>query len=351
MAKKTMAKGNGREAREPVLVDLALQGGGSHGAFTWGVLDRLLEEPWLRVDGISGTSAGAMNAVALAYGYAEGGSEGARAALELFWRRVADAARFSPLQRSPLDVLLGHWTMDYSPMFVAMDLMARMVSPYDLNPSGTNPLRSILEEIVDFAHLTDGPIKVFVTATCVRTGRPRVFRNAELSPDVLLASACLPTMFQAIEIDGEAYWDGGYAGNPTISPLVRNCDSQDTILVQINPIERPGAPRSARDILNRLNEVSFNSVLLKELRMIELLRRVADPGHDEGLRWAGMRIHRVTSDVMLDLGYSSKLNTEWSFLSMLRDEGRKAAQSFLDAHGADVGRRSTLDLDVFLEGI
>jgi len=158
-------------------------------------------------------------------------------------------------------------------------------------------------------------------------------------------------MFQAIEIDGEAYWDGGYAGNPTITPLVRHCDSQDTILVQINPINRPGAPRSARDILNRVNEVSFNAVLLKELRMIELLRRVADPGHDEGMRWAEMRIHRVASDVMLDLGYSSKLNAEWSFLSMLRDEGRKAAQSFLNAHGADVGRRSTLDLNALLEGI
>src|SRR5918994_327084 len=198
--------------RGTVLIDFALQGGGSHGAFTWGVLDRLLEEPWLRVDGISGTSAGAMNAAVLADGHAEGGADGGRAALERFWRRVSHAALLSPFRRGPLDALLGRWTLDSSPAYLLMDFASR------------------------------------------------VFRNAEVTPDVLLASACLPTMFQAVEIGGEAYWDGGYAGNPTITPLVRECTSRDTLLVQVNPVERPGTPRLARDILNRLNEVSFNSV-------------------------------------------------------------------------------------------
>ena len=287
--------------RSPVLVDFALQGGGAHGAFTWGVLDRLLEEPWLQIDGISGTSAGAMNAAILVDGYAEGGADGARRHLERYWRQVADAAAFSPFRRSPLDIMLGRWTLDNSPLFIAMDLMSRLYSPYDLNPGGSNPLRGILEKLIDFERLKLAQIKLFITATNVRTGRGRVFHNAEITPEVLLASACLPTLFQAVDIDGEAYWDGGYSGNPTITPLVRECQSRDTILIPINPIERAGTPNTARDILNRVNEVSFNAVLLKELRMIALLRQVADPGNSEGAKWAQMRVHLVRNEIMGDL--------------------------------------------------
>src|SRR6185295_9400949 len=254
-----------------------------------------------------------------------------------FWRKVSRAALLSPLRRGFLDVLLDRWSLDHSPVFVAMDMMARLFSPYDLNPGGFNPLQKILAECIDFERLGQAPIKLFITATNVRTGRGRVFRNRELTPEVLLASACLPTMFQAIEIDGEAYWDGGYAGNPTITPLIRECASNDTILVQVNPIERPGTPRSARAIINRVNEVSFNATLLKELRMIAVLRQVADPGNSEGKRWAGMRIHRIASAAMTELGYSSKLNAEWDFLCMLRDEGRRSAEAFLTAHTADLG--------------
>ena len=336
-------------ARQPVLVDLALQGGGSHGAFTWGVLDRLIEEPWLRIEAISGTSAGAMNAALVADGWTQGGAKGARAALEAYWRRVSRAAAFSPLQRSPLDRLMGRWTLDTSPGYLAMDLMTRVLSPYDLNPFGLNPLRAILDESIDFGRIAGAPIKLFITATNVRTGRGRIFRNAEITADVLLASACLPTMFQAIEIDGEPYWDGGYAGNPTLTPLVRESDAHDTILVQINPRERPNPPRTANEILNRLNEVSFNSPLLKELRMIALLHQVADPGQGEGARWAGMRTHRIMSDALADFGASSKLNAEWEFVSLLKEEGRESADAFLAAHGDDLGRRSTADLDVLIE--
>jgi NTE family protein len=337
-----------RSSRKLLPIDLALQGGGSHGAFTWGVLDRLLEEPWIRIEAISGTSAGAMNAAVLADGFAQGGAAGARAALEHYWERVSRAAAFSPLQRSPLDHLTGRWTLDTSPAFVAMDLMTRLYSPYDLNPLGLNPLRGILEASIDFTRLATSGIKLFITATSVRTGRGRIFRNAEITPDVLLASACLPTMFQAIEIDGEPFWDGGFAGNPTITPLVRESDARDAILVQINPRERLETPRSAAEILNRLNEISFNSPLMKELRMIALLRQVADPGHGEGARWASMRTHRITTDMMVELGASSKLNAEWAFVTMLRDEGRRAAGAFLDEHGDDLGSRSTADLDVLL---
>jgi len=334
--------------RNPVLIDLALQGGGSHGAFTWGVLDRLLEEPWLRIAGISGTSAGAMNAAVLADGWTEGGAEGARTALEKFWQRVSRAAAFSPLQRSPIDRLMGRWTLDTSPGYVFMDLISRVLSPYALNPLDFNPLRRILTESVDCDRLTHSPIKLFITATSVRSGRGSIFRNSEITADVLLASACLPTMFRAVEIDGEPYWDGGFTGNPTITPLVRETEAHDSILVQINPRERSDTPRSAPDILNRLNEISFNSPLMKELRMIALLRQVADPGTGEGGRWAKMRTHRIMTDMLARFGASSKLNAEWEFIAMLRSEGRRAASEFLDANGKDLGKRSTADLDVLL---
>lgn len=340
-----------RTPGNPILIDLALQGGGSHGAFTWGVLDRLLEEPWLAIDGISGTSAGAMNAAVLASGHALGGAQGARDALAAFWRRVSDAARFSPFRRSPLDILLGRWTLDRSPLFVAMDLAARMVSPYDLHPSPANPLARVLAESIDFDALRGAPIRLFITATQVSTGQGRVFRNAEMSPDVLMASACLPTMFQAIEIDGEAYWDGGYAGNPTMTPLVRECDSTDTVLVQVNPLERKGTPRAAREIISRVNEIAFNAPLLKELRMMALLHQVADAGTEEGRRWARMRIHRIASPMMVSLGYSSKLNAEWAFIVKLRDEGRRAAEAFLAEHGDALGVRSSFALEPLLDGV
>jgi len=334
--------------RSPILIDFALQGGGSHGAFTWGVLDRLLEEPWLRIAGISGTSAGAMNAAVLADGWVDGGAEGARAALGKFWQRVSRAAAFSPLQRSPLDRLLGRWTLDTSPAYVFMDLMSRVLSPYALNPLDLNPLRRILAESIDFSRLATSPIKLFITATSVRTGRGRIFRNAEITAEVLLASACLPTMFRAIEIDGEPYWDGGFTGNPTITPLVRETDAHDSILIQINPRERSETPRTAADILNRLNEISFNSPLMKELRMIALLRQVADPGSGEGTRWAQMRMHRIMTDMLTQFGASSKLNAEWEFIAMLRSEGRRAAGDFLDVDGNYLGKRSTADLDALL---
>ena len=279
------------------------------------------------------------------------GRDGARSALGAFWRRVAQSARFSPLRRTPLERALGRWSLDGSPVFVALDLATRLFSPYDLAPWAPNPLEAVLAASVDFDRLARSPIDLFITATHVRTGRGRVFRNGEITPRVLLASACLPTLFRAVEIEGEDYWDGGFSGNPTITPLVRECRSRDIVLVPVNPVERRDVPRSARAILDRVEEVSFNAVLLKELRMIALLRQVADPGDTEGARWAGMRVHQVGNAPLVELGWSSKLNAEWDFLVMLRDEGRRAADAFLAEHGDALGRRSSMDLDVLLRQV
>ena len=340
-----------RCTRSIIPVDLALQGGGAHGAFTWGVLERLLQERHLHIDGISGTSAGAMNAAVLASGFADGGADGACQALHDFWKRVSDAALLSPLTRTPLDILLGHLSLRDSPAFMAMEFTTRLFSPYELNPMGWHPLRAVLETSIDFERLKTSPIKVFITATCVNTGRPRIFHNDEASIDALLASACLPQLFQAVEIDGKAYWDGGYSGNPTISPLVRECSAHDTILVQINPVQRDEIPKTASDIASRVNEISFNAPLLKELRMIAVLQQVADVGQCEGQLWARMRMHRIESDYMNGLGYASKLNAEWSALTALRDEGIKAAEDFLQQQGSHLGKRSSLDLSELLEGM
>ena len=343
-----MTKAKGVKSRDTLMIDLALQGGGSHGAFTWGVLDRLLEVPWLEIEGISGTSAGAMNAAVLAHGIATGGRERGGAALSEFWRRVSRAAASSPFQRTPLDKMMGRWTLDNSPAYLAADMMARLVSPYAFGMIEYNPLRDILSDMLDFDAIAKGPVKLFITATNVRSGRGRVFRNHEITPDVLLASACLPTLYRAVEIDGEAYWDGGFSGNPTITPLVNECEAFDVVLVQINPVTRPDLPKDARDIQSRLNEVSFNATLLKELRMMALLRKVVDAGTGEGAAWANMRMHRITSDLMIELGASSKLNAEWAFLEMLRDEGRRTASAFGETHRADIGLRSTFDIEEFL---
>jgi NTE family protein len=328
-------------------INLALQGGGAHGAFTWGVLDRFLEDQQIEVEAVSGTSAGAMNAAVVTSGMARGGHAAARADLERFWRTVSKAARLSPLQRSPIDVLFGNWSLANSPVYWWLDMSSRLFSPYDLNPVGDNPLAAILDEVVDFKLLNDSPTRLFVTATNVETGQGRVFRNPDIDVNVLLASACLPTIYKAIEIDGVPYWDGGYSGNPSLGPLVRECGADDTVLVQINPVKRPGTPKSSHDIASRMNEVSFNASLVKELRMMAVIRNDMPEHACEANKWGSMRMHLVSSDVMLELDHSSKLNAEWDFMEMLRDKGREAADSFLGQHRDDIGNCQTLDLAQF----
>ena len=332
-------------------LNLALQGGGSHGAFSWGVLDRLLEDDRIEIDSITGASAGAVNAVVLADGIASGDREQARDTLSKFWHGISEAGKYSPLRRSPAEALRGGWSLDTSPAYVWFDVLSRIASPYDLNPFNLNPLRDILKKFVDFERVRASQVKLFVSATNVETGRTKVFKRDELTADHILASACLPFMFQAVTIDGVPYWDGGYMGNPPLWPLFENALADDVMIVQINPIRRPGVPRTARDILNRLNEITFNASLLRELRTIDFVTRLMDEGRLEGTGYRRVLVHMVEDEMSLSaLGASSKLNTEHEFLDMLFAKGRQATEHWLTAHFDALGERSTVNIRDLFQG-
>ena len=342
-------------------IDLALQGGGSHGAFTWGVLDRLLQDETLELGGISGTSAGAMNAVAVAAGLMEGGREGARATLRRFWTRVGQIAPFTPAPNPwapPAAWLpLVPWASAWQDLWGAV---LRSASPYVSNPLNLNPLRGILEDTVDFARVRRcHKMALFIAATRVRTGQLHLFRQDELTADMVLASSCLPMLFQAVHIGEEAYWDGGYAGNPSLLPLVADSTSDDLLLVQINPNERTEVPTSAGDILERTSEITFSASLLKELRQITLLRELADlvagdPAANSvaalALRLRRLRLHRVDGGTVLaPFGADTKTNTSPAFLETLFDLGQHTADAWLQQHRADLGRRSSYSVPVGLD--
>ncbi|ENO86140.1 patatin-like phospholipase family protein [Thauera linaloolentis] len=329
-------------------LSLALQGGGAHGAYTWGVLDRLLEDDW-RLDGISGTSAGAMNAVALAQGWTTGGAEGARAALEAFWMAVGDSTPFhldlmhslNPAQDgglpAPMNMMLG---------------LARLFSPYQLNPFELNPLRDVVRAQFDFERLRRScPLKLFIAATTVRTGKVHLFRTRDLSEEALLASACLPTLHRAVEIDGEHYWDGGFTANPAIYPLMYECATPDILLVLLNPLVRDDAPRSAGEIAARSMELGFSTTFLREMRMIAHARSYI--GESKGWLPHGrlerklmrLRFHLIEAKELGDAGGDSKLNASTSFLVQLRDLGRMRADRWLRRYRRHVGRRASVDLE------
>lgn len=328
-------------------INLALQGGGSHGAFTWGVLDYLMEDGRVNIEGISGTSAGAMNAVVFAQGYMDGGAPGARESLENFWRKVSNLAMFSPIKRSPMSVLTGNWDMSGSPAYIMMDLLSRVASPYETNPFQLNPLRELVETTIDFKKVRAcKDIKLFIAATNVQSGKIKVFEREELTADMILASACLPTIYQAVEVDGIPYWDGGFSGNPPLFPLFQTTESKDIVIVQVNPIERHKTPKTAREIQNRINEISFNSSLLRELRSIEFVHRLLKENKLDTDHYANILVHRIEATEQINpLSASSKMNSEWSFLTHLRDIGRESARVFLEQHYDNIGKESSLDLE------
>lgn len=330
-------------------INLALQGGGAHGAYTWGVLDYLLEDGRIEIGGISGTSAGAVNAVMLADGLARGGPEEARARLAEFWRAASLGGNLPGAQRAVVDRLLSFLPLDGTPVQYFFDTVSRFLSPYDVNPLNINPLKDLIGRFVDFDAVRNCKnLNIFISATNVHTGRLRVFERHEISADVVMASAALPLVFRAVEIDGQSYWDGGFTGNPPLLPLVETNPADDVLLVQIAPLLRKDTPTSARDIMQRVSEITFNSSVDAELRAIEFFGRHADETRGKRANGNGggrINVHRI----MLEgtgkrLTAGSRLKTDFDFFSLLHRAGRRAARRFLDDHFDDIGQRGTAAL-------
>ncbi len=331
-------------------INLALQGGGAHGAFTWGVLEQLLGDERLAIEGISGTSAGAINAVMLADGLCRGGREEAKKRLADFWRSASSTGNLPVLQREVVQRLLSFTPLEGAPVQAWLNVLSRYFSPYDVNPLNINPLKDLIERFVDFEKLhADTDLQLFISATNVQTGRVRVFSRDKITADAVMASACLPTMFRAVEIDGVPYWDGGYLGNPVIFPFFGTTTTEDVVVVQINPLERHKTPTSSSKIMNRINEITFNSSLLGEYRAIEFVARLIDQNRlPRGIgpgQYRRINVHRIVLDPFgTHFEAISKLSTDYDFFDMLHLSGMRAARRFLDEHFDDIGVKSTVDL-------
>jgi NTE family protein len=336
-----------RPSVETKVVNLALQGGGSHGAFTWGVMDKILEDGRLDIDGLSATSAGAMNAGVYAYHHMIGGKDGARQGLHDFWQRIS---KEGDKTRNPMDAVFESMNLGMLSSAAMFETVSRLMSPYEFNPFNLNPLKDVLKASIDFDKLhACTTTKLRICATNVRSGKIKIFHNDEITTEVLLASACLPQLFQAVEIDGEHYWDGGYMGNPAIYPMFVGMASADVIIIHVNPINRPDLPKTSPEIMNRLNEISFNSTLMREMRAVKFIRDIMDGDwikeeHKHKLRYIHMHSIR-NDDTMAALPASSKSNTNWSFLTGLRERGRVTAEQWLAENFDHVGKRTTIDVE------
>lgn len=343
--KKPAAKKSARKT-----VNIALQGGGAHGALAWGILDALLEDDRIDVEGITATSAGTMNALAFAQGMHEGGRDGARKKLEEFWWETSKAgAIFSPVHGNPMERLLGFGNGENPFAYFMFDTMTRVFSPAQFNPLDINPLRDVIERTIDFDKIRAcDKLKLFISATNVRTGKVKIFNNEDISLNVALASSCLPFLFKAVEVHGEYYWDGGYSGNPALYPLFYQTQSNDIILIHLNPMFREEVPDTAPEIMNRLNEVSFNASLLKELRSIAFVKKLVehDMIRDEFKHlYKDLLVHPVRADDMMkEFSVTSKFDTDWPFLTMLRDTGRAGMKVWLEEHYDNIGHRPSVDL-------
>jgi len=332
-------------------INLALQGGGALGAFTWGVLDHLLEDGRLQIEGISGASAGAVNAIMLADGLARGGPDEARKRLADFWRAASLGGNLPEVQRRAVDRLFSFWPIEDTPVGLWMQALTRYLSPYDFNPLNINPLNDLIGRFVDFdAVRACKNLELFVSATNVRTGQLRVFRRDEMTADMIAASACLPHLFRAVEIDGDPYWDGGYVGNPSLYSLIGATQTENLLLVQINPLERKQVPKTRDEIMARINEITFNASLMSELRGITFVGKLIDEGklpRGTGTgQYRRINVHRVVlSGATQTLDKASRINTDFDFFEMLRNNGRRAARRFLDAHYDDIGVRSSVDFE------
>ena len=329
----------------PKIVNLALQGGGSHGAFTWGVLDRLLEEEALQFEGITGTSAGAVNAVVLVDGLAANGREGARDALRVYWQKVSALTSRGIFRPSFIDKGNHHFGLDHSPGYLFLEPMTYFASPYQMNPFNYNPFKDLLAEAINFERVRQQTkVKLFLCATNVQTAKVKIFAGKELGVEHVLASTCLPLLMQAAEVDGEYYWDGSYAGNPAIYPLVYECETRDILMVHITPAERPGVPTTSPAIMNRMQEISFNTALIREMRMIASYNKLIEQGRMSGGK--RMLVHVIEAeDFIRAFSWSSRLNADWDFLLHLHSMGRAQADQWLEANFDQIGVNSTVDLE------
>ncbi len=327
---------------------IAMQGGGAHGAYTWGVLDRLLEEKDIVVEGVSGTSAGGMNAVATAQGIMHGGNEGARELLNRFWTVMSDKGKTSIFKPGVLDVMANKFTLQHSPGFLMFDFMSKIMSPYQMNPHNVDPLKDVINELFDLEKLNDfDAVKIFLAATHVYTGKLKVFSNVtkDLCTEALQATACLPTIHAAVMVKGEYYWDGGFIGNPVIYPLIYDCETSDMMLIKLNPTHRNRLPVTASEIGDRLNEITNNTSIMREMRSMHFITKLIDDGIVPPGALKRMHVHMLEDEkTFMDLGWSSKLNTDMDFFVHLRDAGRKTADKWLEKNYDNIGKKTTADV-------
>lgn len=333
-------------------VTIAMQGGGAHGSFAWGVMDRLLEEDDIYIEGVSGTSAGAMNSAAVVDGLIHGGNAGARAKLNDYWRQMAEMSKKlnSPYQVSPLDKLMKYYNLDRSPTAMFMDFLGKFLSPYQLNPTNYNPFEDFIRDFYDFQAIRESKErKLFLGATHVKTGRVKVFANDQFCADALMASACLPFLYQAVKVDGEYYWDGGYIANPAIYPLMYNCEATDIILIQLRRTHCHEIPKTPAEIDNRMKEITYNGSLVREMRAIHFITKLIDSGVIKDPSMKRMNMHLIKNeDAFKGLNLTSALNTDWDYLQMLKEAGRHTADQWLKAHKEKIGsKQHSIDAEVF----
>lgn len=331
---------------QSINLSLALQGGGSHGAFTWGVLDRLLEEDSIHISHISGTSAGAINAAIVACGIAQGGPQRARELMHVFWEEASDQSWCNPFNSFGVSTP-GN---SMSPFTWMLNAASNFLSPYQLNPFNIDPMRELVEKHIDFAAIRACRAPdLYISATNIRSNKLRIFTSPEMTSDMLLASTCLPRVHQSVQIDGEHYWDGGYMGNPVLEPLIYHADTDDLMIVQVNPTERSSLPLTADEISDRLSEITFNAGLMREIRHIAIISQWIEEGRLKDSPIHKTNLHLISANAFTqEMSPQSKLDTSWSFLQKLFHAGRQHTEQWLQQHGKCLGERSSLDLDNWL---
>jgi NTE family protein len=331
-------------------IAIGMQGGGAHGAFTWGVLDYILEDGRLDIEGASGTSAGGMNCLALCQGMAEGGKEGARKSLYRYWKILSEKSKKMGMVPTPMDKFKGGYGISTNPLFTLMGMISKNMSPYEWNPKNQNMLADLVKELFNFKTIAAfEELKVFLCATNVRTSKLKIFSGNEITPEAVLASACLPVLFQAVNIEGEDYWDGGFIGNPAIFPLIYNCKTPDIVVLLLTPQYRHNTPKTLDEIHWRMTELSLINTLAREMRAIDFVTKLIDQGIADKTKIKKINMHLIEDPlVFADLDHTSALNSDWDFFQFLFEKGRETAEKWMAKNYDKIGVCSTADLNEFV---